>query len=78
MDKRNGAQERLNLYSEGLDSMSRNGNIPDLFRDIFRNAYLPFKDPTTLDRFLKQIDEFHYEHSEELGNAFEYLLSTAG
>ncbi len=78
MDKRNGAQERLNLYSEGLDSMSRNPHIPELFRDIFRNAYLPFKDPTTLDRFLKQIDEFHYGHSEELGNAFEYLLSTAG
>ncbi len=78
MDKRNWAQERLNLYSEGLDSMSRNPHIPELFRDIFRNAYLPFKDPTTLDRFLKQIDEFHYGHSEELGNAFEYLLSTAG
>ena len=58
--------------------MSRNPHIPELFRDIFRNAYLPFKDPTTLDRFLKQIDEFHYGHSEELGNAFEYLLSTAG
>ena len=78
MDKRLWAQERMNLYSEGLDSMSKNANIPELFRDIFRNAYLPFKDPQTLDRFLKQINEFHYDHSEELGNAFEYLLSTAG
>ncbi|MDD2871742.1 MAG: N-6 DNA methylase [Candidatus Gracilibacteria bacterium] len=78
MDKRLGAQERMNLYSEGLDSMPKNKNIPELFRDIFRNAYLPFKDPQTLDRFLKQINEFSYDHSEELGNAFEYLLSTAG
>lgn len=77
MDKRLGAQERMNLYSEGLDSMPKNANIPELFRDIFRNAYLPFKDPQTLDRFLKQINEFSYNHSEELGNAFEYLLSTA-
>lgn len=77
MDKRLGAQERMNLYSEGLDSMPKNANIPELFRDIFRNAYLPFKDPQTLDRFLKQINEFSYDHSEELGNAFEYLLSTA-
>ena len=77
MDKRLWAQERMNIYSEGLDSMSKNWNIPELFRDIFRNAYLPFKDPQTLDRFLKQINEFSYDHSEELGNAFEYLLSTA-
>jgi len=77
MDKRLWAQERMNLYSEGLDSMPKNANIPELFRDIFRNAYLPFKDPQTLDRFLKQINEFSYDHSEELWNAFEYLLSTA-
>jgi len=77
MNVRLGAQERINIYSEGLDSMIRNINIPELFRDIFRNAYLPFKDPQTLDRFLKQINEFNYDHSEELWNAFEYLLSTA-
>jgi type I restriction enzyme M protein len=58
--------------------MGTNPHLPQMFRDIFRNAFLPFKDPQTLDRFLKQINEFHYDHSEELGNAFEYLLSTAG
>ena len=25
--------------------------------------------------FLKIINEFHYDHSEKLGDAFEYLLS---
>jgi type I restriction enzyme M protein len=78
MDKRLWAQERMNLYTEGLESMGKNKHLPELFRNIFRNAYLPFKDPQTLDRFLKHIDEFTYGHSEELGNAFEYLLSTAG
>ncbi len=66
------------LYSDGLESMSTNPNIPDLFRDIFKNSYLPFKDPTIIKMFLKQIDEFKYEHSEELGNAFEYLLLIMG
>ncbi len=77
MDRKIGGQERLNLYSEWLDKMGTNPHLPQMFRDIFRNAYLPFKDPSTLDMFLKQIDEFSYDHSEDLGDAFEYLLSTA-
>ena len=28
--------------------------------------------------FLKEINEFHYSHSEKLGDAFEYLLSFMG
>ncbi|HOG15327.1 MAG TPA: class I SAM-dependent DNA methyltransferase, partial [Candidatus Absconditabacterales bacterium] len=78
MDRKIGGQERLNLYTEGLEKMGINPHLPQMFRDIFRNAYLPFKDPSTLDMFLKQIDEFSYDHSEDLGDAFEYLLSTAG
>lgn len=77
MDRKIWGQERLNLYSEWLDKMGTNPHLPQMFRDIFRNAYLPFKDPSTLDMFLKQIDEFSYDHSEDLGEAFEYLLSTA-
>lgn len=77
MDRKLGAHDRLYLYSEWLDKMGTNPHLPQMFRDIFRNAFLPFKDPQTLDRFLKQINEFSYDHSEELGNAFEYLLSTA-
>ncbi|MBS1939374.1 MAG: N-6 DNA methylase, partial [Bacteroidetes bacterium] len=51
---------------------------PPLFRDIFKNAYLPYRDPETLKAFLKVIDEFSYDHSERLGDAFEYLLSVLG
>ncbi|GHV73632.1 hypothetical protein AGMMS49940_09340 [Spirochaetia bacterium] len=50
-------------------------NIPQLFRDIFKNAYLPYRDPETLKLFLKTINEFFYNHSGDLGDAFEYLLS---
>ena len=52
--------------------------FPPLFRDIFNNAYLPYRDPETLRAFLKIIDEFTYDHSERLGDAFEYLLSVLG
>ncbi len=78
MDKSLPARDRVTLYSEGLEKMSKNPHIPQLFRDIFKNAFLPFRSPETLKLFLEQIDEFQYDHSEELGNAFEYLLSAMG
>ena len=58
--------------------MPENPGIPLLFRDIFKNAFLPYRDPETLKAFLKIIDEFTYDHSERLGDAFEYLLSVLG
>ena len=73
-----GGYETLNLYSEAIASMPENPGIPALFRSIFKNAYLPYRDPETLKSFLKIIDEFEYDHSERLGDAFEYLLSVLG
>ncbi len=73
-----GGHETLALYAEGIDKMPKNPGIPALFRDIFKNAYLPYRDPETLRAFLKIIDEFSYDHSERLGDAFEYLLSVLG
>jgi type I restriction enzyme M protein len=73
-----GGHETLNLYGEGIAKMPENPGIPALFRDIFKNAYLPYRDPETLKSFLKIIDEFNYDHSERLGDAFEYLLSVLG
>jgi type I restriction enzyme M protein len=72
------ATEMLGLYSEAIVSMDKNPNIPGLFRNIFKNAYLPYRDPETLKMFLKTIGEFNYTHSEMLGDAFEYLLSIMG
>ena len=73
-----GGYEALNLYAEAISRMPENPGIPPLFRDIFNNAYLPYRDPETLRAFLKVIDEFTYDHSERLGDAFEYLLSVLG
>lgn len=73
-----GGHETLNLYAEAVTRMPENPGIPPLFRDIFKNAYLPYRDPETLRAFLKIIDEFIYDHSERLGDAFEYLLSVLG
>ena len=73
-----GGYETLNLYAEAITRMPENPGIPPLFRDIFNNAYLPYRDPETLRAFLKVIDEFTYDHSERLGDAFEYLLSVLG
>ncbi|MCS3796562.1 N-6 DNA methylase [Niastella sp. OAS944] len=72
------AIEMLRLYSEAIVSIEKNPNIPPLFRDIFKNAFLPYRDPETLKLFLKTIDGFEYTHSEKLGDAFEYLLSVMG
>lgn len=73
-----GGHEALNLYAEAIARMPENPGIPLLFRDIFKNAFLPYRNPETLRSFLKIIDEFSYDHSERLGDAFEYLLSVLG
>ena len=63
--------EMLGLYGEGITKMAENPGLPALFRDIFKNVYLPYRDPETLKAFLKIINEFSYDHSERLGDAFE-------
>jgi type I restriction enzyme M protein len=73
-----GGFEVLALYSEAIQGMRENPGVPELFRDIFKNAYLPYRDPETLKSFLKEINSFTYDHSERLGDAFEYLLSVLG
>ena len=73
-----GGHELIRLYDQGISTMPENPGIPVLFRDIFKNAYLPYRDPETLKSFLKIINEFSYDHSEKLGDAFEYLLSVLG
>lgn len=75
MDSRLGNQERMNLYTEALMKFSEAKQLPQLFRDIFKQAFLPYRDPEVLGLFLKEISYFDYTHSEELGNAYEYLLS---
>jgi type I restriction enzyme M protein len=75
VDARMGNQEKMNLYGEALQKFSEAKQLPELFRTIFRAAFLPYRSPETLGLFLKEITFFDYSHPEELGNAYEYLLS---
>ncbi len=75
------AEERVTLFSEGVEAIGnakKAPHLPALFRDIFRNAFLKFRDGRILTLFLNEINGFAYSHSEELGNAFEYLLQCMG
>ncbi len=78
MDPKLGGQDRMNLYTESLERMSRNKNLSPIFRDILKGAFLPYRSPETLNMFLHEIDGFSYDHSEDLGDAFEYLLAIMG
>ena len=78
MDTKTSGVEKVSLYSEAIEQMYNNENLPELFREIFKNSFLPFKDASTLNMFLKEVNKFHYSHSEKLGDAFEYLLSFMG
>ena len=75
LDSRIGNHEKLALYAEALEKFTEAGQLPELFRSIFRSAFLPYKSPETLGLFLKEMNHFDYTHPEELGNAYEYLLS---
>lgn len=70
-----GNQERMNLYLTGLEKVQTAKTVPELFRRIFKEAMIPFRDPTTFALFLKEINELKYDDSETLGDAFEYLLN---
>lgn len=78
MSRELSGQERMDLYVRALKQFSKSEQIPEVFRHIFKDAFLPYRDPETLSLFLKEIDWFSYDNSENLGNAFEYLLSVLG
>ena len=73
--------DRVKNFADGLEALGdakTAKHLPEMFRDVFRDSMLKFRDGQTLSLFLQEIDGFTYSHSEELGNAFEYLLQTMG
>lgn len=70
-----GNQQRMDLYLAGLDKVQIAKSVPELFRRIFKEAMIPFRDPSTFGLFLKEINELSYDDSETIGDAFEYLLN---
>ena len=78
IDRKLSGQERLDLYMQAISQLPTHEGLPQLFKNVFKNAFLPYRDAETLNLFLKEIDWFSYDHSENLGNSFEYLLSILG
>lgn len=79
MSKTISAQERYNKYTEALEKFYTHESLPQTFKDVFKNASVPFKEADILTMFLKEIDDgLNYEDSEQLGDAYEYLLSVLG
>lgn len=73
-----GADERVALFENGIQLLATAEHIPDFFKSIFQNTFLKFKDGRIFKMFVDEINNFEYSHSEELGNAFEYLLMSMG
>jgi type I restriction enzyme M protein len=71
-------QDKLNRYRDALSKMNENPHLPEIFRSIYQNAFLPYNDPRTLNLFLKEIDGFVHTKSDAIGDAYEYLLSITG
>ena len=57
------ADERMNLFAEGLEAIGKAEHLPALFRDIFRNSFLKFRDGRILTLFLNGVNGFAYSHS---------------
>ncbi|TAH29425.1 MAG: restriction endonuclease subunit M/S [Cytophagales bacterium] len=73
------ADRKRKLFFEGINQIKNAENIPQLFKDIFTEGNIPsIADNEVFGRLLAEINKFQYDHSEELGNAFEYLLMTMG
>ncbi len=71
-------EQRVQLFVTALEEFSKAPHLLEFFRSIFRNTFLKFRDGRVFKLFLDEINYFSYDNSEELGNAFEYLLNTMG
>ena len=69
--------QRSELYRAGLGALQESETMPAVFREIFKDAVVPFGDHRTLALFLNTMDRMVYDDSEKLGDAYEYLLKTA-
>ena len=69
--------QRSELYRNGLAALQGSESLPAVFREIFKDAMVPYGDHRTLALFLQTMDRMEYDDSEKLGDAYEYLLKIA-
>ena len=69
--------QRSELYRAGLNAIGEAESLPTVFREIFKDAIVPYGDHRTLALFLSTVNRIEYDDSEKLGDAYEYLLKIA-
>lgn len=77
MSRRLDDTQRSALYRAGLSALRDSDAMPAVFREIFKDAVVPYGDHRTLALFLNAVDRMEYDDSEKLGDAYEYLLKIA-
>ena len=77
MSRRLDDTQRSELYRAGLNALQESDSMPAVFREIFKDAVVPYGDHRTLALFLNTMNGMEYDDSEKLGDAYEYLLKTA-
>ena len=69
--------QRSELYRVGISVLGESESLPAVFREIFKDAVVPYGDHRTLALFLSTVNRIEYDDSEKLGDAYEYLLKIA-
>lgn len=70
--------EQYDLYTKGIDMLQTRTDLPETFVNVFKDAFVPYKDARTLHLFLEEINQIPTDNTELLGTAFEDLLSIMG
>ena len=53
MSRELSGDERWNIYTRALEAFAKAEQIPELFRTIFKGAFLPYRDPQTHEKKIK-------------------------
>ena len=70
--------KQYQMYTQGIDLLQKRSDLPETFTNVFKDAFIPYRDASTLHLFLEEINKIPTENTEILGAAFEDLLSIMG
>lgn len=70
--------KQYQMYTQGIDLLQKRSDLPETFTNVFKDAFIPYRDASTLHLFLEKINKIPTENTEILGTAFEDLLSIMG
>lgn len=70
--------KQYEMYTKGIDLLQKRTDLPETFTSVFKDAFIPYRDASTLHLFLEEINKIPTDNTEILGTAFEDLLSIMG